>query len=551
MKVLNKQSIAIILVIICFLVNLISSCPNYPEPIKLDQNDPTLQKAYKEVDSIIQKGMKDNGIKSFIASIVYRDEIVWSKTYGNVNPLDENSPPLTIDNAIRIASITKTFTDLMMFQLRDKGTIDSLDDEISKYFPEFSIGNPYNTKKSPTFRELSSHQSGLPREVPCDFDDLADEKICSEEVIVERLSKMFLIMPSYQTTHYSNLGIALLGRTLAKAANTEYEKYVKEKILFPLGMLNSSYYYDDVKDYLAQGTYLLSNGSYAIAPVEELGWGNPMGNLYSTARDMSNYMMFWLNNENSNILDSTTVNEAMSPISLVNDGDTVYGTPFEMFYDQTNNMWVKSKAGQLLGYRTQMALIKPLKIGMLFSSLYAFETPDVFTKAAAEILIPVYEQLLYEAGSQPQSLVPDFNLQPDISKSTEKEPKKIPDEAFVGTYTNSEGSVFIVDNSTGVLIANFGDDNLFNVSRFSDQYPEILRIKVSNPEDYACWYVVDGSNYELVYFTIESTSYGGIECNSVTAMGQTMSLTSKDPHYLKNNNIFLEKRNKLISKFLQ
>ncbi|KAM9968176.1 hypothetical protein ACTFIW_002612 [Dictyostelium discoideum] len=548
MKIMNKQSITIFL-IICFLFNLILSCPNYPEPIKINQNDPTLQKAYKEVDEIIKKGMKDNGIKSFIASIVYRDEIVWSKTYGNVNPLDENSPPLTIDNAIRIASITKTFTDLMMFQLRDKGTISSLDDEVSKYFPEFSIGNLYNTKKSPTFRELSSHQSGLPREVPCDFDDLDDWDICSEEVIIERLSKMFLIMPSYQSTHYSNLGIALLGRILAKAANTEYEKYVKEKILFPLGMMNSSFYYDDVKDYLAQGLILWPNGSYTISPVEELGWGNPMGNLYSTARDMCNYMMFWLN-ENPEILDSTTLNEAMSPISLVNDGDTVYGTPFEMFYDQANSIWVKSKAGQLSGYRTQMALIRPLKIGMLFSSLLAFETPDVFTKAASEILIPVYEQLLYEAGSQPQSsIIPDSKLKPTLT--SEKYSKEIPNDAFVGTYTNSEGSVFIVDNSTGVLIANFGDDNLFNVSSFSDQYPEILRIKVSNPQDYPCWYVVDGSNYELVYFTIASTPFGGIECNSVTAMGQTMTLASKDPQYLKNNNIEFEKRNKLISKFLQ
>ncbi|EGC30566.1 hypothetical protein DICPUDRAFT_50700 [Dictyostelium purpureum] len=527
------MKIQFILILFLFYIctTLVISCPDYPEPIEIDQNNPTLQKAYAEVDSIIQAGMKANGVKSFIASIVYRDQIVWSKTYGNVNPLDPKSPPLTLDNAVRIASISKTFTDLMMFQLRDKGIV-SLDDPVSKHFPEFTIGNLYNTKKEITLRELASHSSGLGREVPCNYDELPDLTKCSEQVIIERLSKMFVILPTYKTIHYSNLGLALLGRTLEKAANTQYEKYVHEKIFYPLGMHNSSCYYDDVKDILAQGVDLWPNGSYSIAPVEGLGWGTPMGGIYSTARDMSKYMAFWLNNEfDDHILDPSTHNEALSAVQLVNDGVNAYGTPFEMFYDSENQIWTKNKAGQLDGYRTQMSLIKPLKLGLFFSSLLAFETEDVFTRAATQVLVPAYEAVLREANSKPQSYeetIPSFS-----SIKHSKPPQKIPDHAFVGFYENSEGSVFIVDNSTGSLLASFGDNVKYNMSAFSEDYPEILRIQVVQTPSYPCWFVVDGSNYELVYFTLNSEDYlsSDLTCNGVTAMGQKMNLVSKNPNY--------------------
>ncbi|KAF2069471.1 hypothetical protein CYY_009216 [Polysphondylium violaceum] len=512
---MKNQLFTILILLLIVNVNLILSCPEYPTPIDIDQNDPLLVKAYAQVDELIQKKMKENRILSFIATIVYQDQIVWSKTYGNVDPLDPKSPPLTLDNNVRIASITKVFTDLMMYQLRDKGVI-SLDDPISKYYPEFSVRDLYNTKREISFRELASHQSGLPREVPCDFNLLPTDN-CTEEVIIENLSKTFLILPQYKQTHYSNLGIALLGRTLAKAAKTNYEKYIFEKILEPLGMLNSSFSYEKVKDHMAIGVDLYPNGTYTHAGILELGWGTPMGGLFSTARDMSKFMSFWMN-ENPDVLDSSSVQEALSPIALVNDGQTAYGTPFEMYYDSVNSIWMKSKAGALDGYRSQMALVRPLKLGMFFSSLMYISSPDVFTRDAMKIIIPVYEALLLEKNSKPQNMNPE-----EGDQHKRHHPDQIPDQELVGQYADNEGGVFVVDNSTGYLLANFGDNNNYNVSHFSFDFPHVKRIQLVNTDPYECVFVEDGSNYELVYF-----NFG--EKQSVQVMGQTMYLISKNPN---------------------
>ncbi|KYQ91917.1 beta-lactamase family protein [Tieghemostelium lacteum] len=523
-----KNIILLILSIVLVKILLTHACPDYPKPIKINQNDPLLVKAYAEVDSMIQQNMKSNGIKSFMATIVYRDEIVWSKGYGNVRPLDPTSPPLTIDNAVRIASITKVFTDVMMFQLRDKGVI-SLDEPISKYYPEFTVRDMYNTKRLITFRELASHQSGLPREVPCDF-ELLPTSNCTERIILERLAEQFLILPVYTQTHYSNLGIAALGRTLGKAAQMEYEQYVEEKILHPLGMKNASFSYDKVKDYMATGLLLWPNGTYTNAEILGLGWGTPMGGLYATARDMSKFMMFWLNG-NDDVLDSSTVKEALSPIALITDGVHAYGTPFEMAYDTSNNIWMKSKAGALDGYRTQMALVKELKLGVFFSSLMYVSSEDVFTQQALDILLPVYEALLYRENSKPENANQMLNdlVRPIKSREEEQDKKpEIPFETFVGTYAHYLG-VFRVDNTTypNELTANFGDNNIFNVTRFAEDYPYILRIHVSNPEIYPCVFVDDGENYELVYFKVNPNDEN--ECESVQVMGQNMSLISRDP----------------------
>jgi CubicO group peptidase (beta-lactamase class C family) len=74
--------------------------------------------------------------------------------------------------SVRVASISKVFTDLMMMQLRDKGVL-NLDDPVTKYIPNFRVKVPYNTKRPITLRELASHTSGLQREVPCPYPDFS------------------------------------------------------------------------------------------------------------------------------------------------------------------------------------------------------------------------------------------------------------------------------------------------------------------------------------------------------------------------------------------
>jgi len=166
--------------------------------------------------------------------VVYDQDILWTKGYGRRNPFNVSDPsPPDADSVVRIASITKVFTDLMLLMLRDAGLV-KLDSGISAFFPKFSVIDPYETNHQITLKQLGSHTSGLQREIPCTFDEFP--QMCTEDVVLYRLATRRMIAPQNTKPHYSNLGLALLGRALEKASATVYEDFVQRHIINPLGM---------------------------------------------------------------------------------------------------------------------------------------------------------------------------------------------------------------------------------------------------------------------------------------------------------------------------
>src|SRR5215831_5394131 len=71
-------------------------------------------------------GVWMNGYEPYITAFGYSD--LKSKT------------PMNITDKMRIGSITKTFVGVVILQLADEGKL-SLNDPLSKYFPDFPNGN--------------------------------------------------------------------------------------------------------------------------------------------------------------------------------------------------------------------------------------------------------------------------------------------------------------------------------------------------------------------------------------------------------------------------
>lgn len=78
-----------------------------------------------------------------------------------------------------------------------------LDTPVSHLLPEFKIKSPYPSTRGITLRSLAMHVSGLPREHP------AGE---TEAEILAAIAELCVLSPQFEQAHYSNLGIALLGR---------------------------------------------------------------------------------------------------------------------------------------------------------------------------------------------------------------------------------------------------------------------------------------------------------------------------------------------------
>jgi len=468
---------------------------------------PAIQQVFQQLDAFLSAQQQSLQLPGLVCSVVYDQDILWSNGYGLNNPFNPKSGPPTVNSVVRIASITKVFTDIMLMYLRDEGVVD-LDDPVIKYMPDFSVKNPYMTKRPITLRQLGSHTSGLQREVPCSWYDMY---MCTEDEILFNVSQTYLLFPQYNTPHYSNLGLALLGRTLEKAAGIQYETFVENEILQPLGMTSSTFDYDTVKSKMAVGVQEAPNGSLVPAYIENLGWGNPMGGMFSTANDMSNLisLMFRTNAlaGGDQIVDGSTINEVLKPVILNNDGYSGFGLPWEFKYIQ--DYWVKSKAGSLPGYRSQVALVPPIKLGIFCVGTADDDDPtqSMLTEPSLDILIPVFTNVLW-------SLQPVNPIPPNA-------------DVFTGLWQYSDPvdgatllEIFIAEDQ---LIAAYTDGaNAFGAMNMTQFMDTIFRVQLTEAQE--CRWLNDGSNDEFIYCTMDPS---GEYCDTLVFMGEAYDFQSK------------------------
>ena len=108
-----------------------------------------------EAEDIIKKHVKKSKIPGISVGLISK---TGTKVF-NYGEIEKNSKVLpTEDTVFEIASISKTFTSLLLAVLQKEGLL-SKDDPITKFVPEFS-NNPKFEKI--TLYHLATHTSGFP-----------------------------------------------------------------------------------------------------------------------------------------------------------------------------------------------------------------------------------------------------------------------------------------------------------------------------------------------------------------------------------------------------
>ncbi|MFE0046744.1 serine hydrolase domain-containing protein [Streptomyces albireticuli] len=171
---------------------------------------------------------------------------VWKSASG-VGDLTSGAPRGK-DDKFRVGSITKTFVATVLLQMEAEGRL-GLDDTVDHWLPGLVRGNG-NDGGGITVRQLLSHTSGL-------FDYLADEEyaktymrgdgylehrydtLTPEKHVRVALSHAPLFDPGAKFS-YSNTNYVLAGMILEKAGGRPYEDEVRDRIIRPLGLKNTS-----------------------------------------------------------------------------------------------------------------------------------------------------------------------------------------------------------------------------------------------------------------------------------------------------------------------
>lgn len=247
---------------------------------------------FSDVDAYIAREMKRQSLPGLALAIVQGDRILYLKGYGQADP---SGRPVTPETPFGLGSIGKSITAMAVLQLAEAGKID-LDAPIQRYIP-----TNYNGAKYITVRQLLNQTSGFTQistfgNTISSADDQAQDALEKNALSYAEkfLKKTSQVEPTYR---YSNANYVLLGYIVQQVSGQSYGDYVKEHIFSPLSMQNSSITPDEAAEHGLATPYrrifgfnVAYSGPYIYIPGDV-----PAGYLYTSATDMSHYLIAQMN----------------------------------------------------------------------------------------------------------------------------------------------------------------------------------------------------------------------------------------------------------------
>ncbi|XP_061542730.1 putative beta-lactamase-like 1 [Phycodurus eques] len=384
-------------------------CPRYPEPVPLKHPIISLRVALEKVDILLRTSVDGTKLPAMSAILVLNDSILWIGNFGKKNISDPTSPTPNEYTVYRIASLSKIFPTLMLYKLWEDGLVDSLDDSVEKYTDNFTIKNPLGrdrdlasssvrtfNRAAITLRRMASHLSGLPRR-------LRSTNLLwngDTHVALHLLQDDVLVADPGTKCHYSNVAFSLMANALAeKVTGMNFEKWVSRNILHRFNMKNTGFdMIPIIQRQMAVGVY--SNGQ--PAPLYNLGWYRPAGQMYSTTADMAKLMMALLGSYSKTLLRKDTLNTMLAPLFQCQSGyfANYTGTPWEI--NQQLGYDVVRKDGDLDGFAASLSLVPRLKLGLVVLMAGIRPSEQDLVRQVYSHLIPAVEGAFRDAELTPR-----------------------------------------------------------------------------------------------------------------------------------------------------
>lgn len=201
----------------------------------------------------------DAGKLPYVTVLIARDgEIAFLDAYGSADPVKQ-APTPPVDHIARYYSMTKPITTVAAMSLLEEGLL-QLDDPVAKFIPEFVETQVYvsgpagdmttEPQQSPvTVRQLMTHTSGLTygrfdagpvgevyREAGVDF---GKSKETLADMARKAASMPLCFQPGTKWTY--SIATDVLGRVVEVVAGQPLDRVLRDRILTPLGMVDTAF----------------------------------------------------------------------------------------------------------------------------------------------------------------------------------------------------------------------------------------------------------------------------------------------------------------------
>jgi len=322
----------------------------------------------QRVDSMAAAEFAHDSIASLTIGIVTPQGLVWTKSYGFADMSTHRVA--NRQSVYRIGSITKMFTGLMLQQLVAAGKI-RLSDPVERYYPEIKEIRGYSTLDSPiTVQQLATMTSGIAREPEEEGSFWTGSAATWDSTLHLALPHTNMAQAPGTKFLYSNIGYAILGATLGRAAGVPYIQWEKERILAPLDMRHTAF---EIEPAIAPDVtrgYDISNTGTADAAqsvresIAGRGYKVPNGALYTTVDDLTRFLVLQLGHGPPNVVARARLDSAFNAV-LGSDGKpvTVYGIGFGVERKRDRNFYGHN--GGVAGFAALLEFDREAQVGVI------------------------------------------------------------------------------------------------------------------------------------------------------------------------------------------
>jgi CubicO group peptidase (beta-lactamase class C family) len=344
-----------------------------------------LQPRFAQVDSLAAAELARRPVGSVTAGIVVGKDLVWTKSYGQADM--EKNILADKDTVYRIGSITKMFTAVMLEQLVEAKKV-HLSDPVEKYFPEIKLVQDKFPDAPPiTLIQLATHTAGLSRE-PDNTDIYVAGPVKDwEKTLIAALPHAHYEIEPGTRFSYSNIGFAILGAALARAAGEPYVEYLPKHIFQPLGMTHTALDWSpEMLPHLSKGyqpTGPTAVDSEVAQRERETGRGYkvPNGAIFTTVGDLARFASFLMGQGPETVLKTASLENFQLHSIVPADLALTSGYGIGFMAERREGYSEFGHGGSVAGYTADLQMNRKTGVGVIVFSNGAANPTAIATQA--------------------------------------------------------------------------------------------------------------------------------------------------------------------------
>lgn len=413
-------------------------------------NDDNIRAILPEFEQLMQEKMKEAHVPGMAIAVIADNEVVFLKGFG-VRKVGENQP-ITPETVFQIASLSKPLTSTVLAALVGEKIVD-WDSRVNQLDPQFELEVPWVTSEL-TLKDLLSHRSGLPDHAGDLLEDLGfDQKTIFHKLRLEPIvgfRAQFL---------YTNFGFSEAAIAAAKAANTNWDTLVQQKLFTPLGMASAAVTFSDyIKQTNRAEGHVIQDGNPQPLYQRNPDAQSPAGGMSMNLNDFTKWMLLQLSGgqyDGKQIIPEESLKQTYVP-AITKGNNSFYGLGWIVYYNERGHTVISHSGGFALGAGTFVQLIPEEKFGI---AVFTNRTPDGFAEAVGDIFHD-----LKETGSVEKNWLAIWKerFQTVIPKPITSFPfpknrsGPLPLNAYTGSYQNDYFDAITVFNKEGKLYLSIG-----------------------------------------------------------------------------------------------